>query len=67
MERLLAWGGVGHLSLENTVDPEPPNSAPSPFSNPNDESAPAPPTDGRMMHSSGEQGDGDEDDVNSVE
>lgn len=66
-EGLLAGGSVRHLALEDAVDPEPPSSAPGPFSDPDDEGAPGPPADGRVMHAGGPQYDGDEDDVNGVE
>lgn len=67
LEGLLPRRGIRHLALKNAVYPEPPNGAPSPFGNPNDEGAPAPPSDGRMMHTGGVQGDRDEEDVKCIE
>jgi len=66
-ESLFARRSIGHLSLENTVDPEPEGGAPNSFSDPDDQGAPAPPADGGMMHSGGPQSDGDKEDVEGVE
>ena len=67
IEGLFAGRGVPHLSFEDSVDPEPPGATPSPFGDPDDQGAPAPPADGGVMHAGGEQGEGDEEDVESVE
>lgn len=66
-ESFFAWRSVGHLSFEDTVDPEPEGGAPGPFSDPDDQDTPAPPTDRGVTHSNGLQGDGDEEDVKGVE
>ena len=66
-ESLLPRGGVRHLPFENAIDPEPPNSAPCPLSNPDDEGAPCPPTDRGVMHAGEPQSEGDEEDVKGVE
>ena len=64
---LLAGRGKWHLSLENTIDPDPPGSAPSALSSPDNKSAPAPPCVTGAMHACRSQCNRDEDDVDGVE
>ena len=67
VQSLLSRGSVRYLSLEDPVYVEPPNTAPNPLSNPNNEGAPAPPSDGGVMHPSRVKDDRDKEDVGCVE
>ena len=67
IQSLLSRGSVRHLSLEDSVYVEPPNTAPNPLCNPNNEGAPAPPSDGGVMHPRSVKDDRNKEDVGCIE